>query len=33
MVSYVFVLSEGAKIKGHYVKQQQDLYYVKIRIE
>ena len=33
MVSYVFVLAEGAKIKGHYVKQQQDLYYVKIRIE
>ena len=33
MVSYVFVLAEGAKIRGHYVKQQQDLYYVKIRIE
>ncbi len=33
MVSYVFELAPGAKITGHYVKQQQDLYYVKIRIE
>jgi hypothetical protein len=33
MVSYVFELAAGAKITGHYVKQHQDLYYVKIRIE
>ena len=33
MVSYVFELVEGAKITGHYVKQHQNLYYVKIRIE
>ncbi len=33
MVSYVFELAPGAKITGHYVKQHQDLYYVKIRIE
>jgi hypothetical protein len=33
MVSYIFELAEGAKITRHYVKQHQDLYYVKIRIE
>ena len=33
MIAYVFELKEGAKITGHYVKQQQDFNYVKIRIE
>ncbi len=32
-VSYVFELAEGVKITGHFVKQYQDLYYVKIRLE
>jgi len=33
IISYVFELSEGAKIAGHYVRQLQNFYYVKIRIE
>jgi hypothetical protein len=33
IVSYVFELAEGAKITAHYASQQQDFYFVKIRIE
>ncbi len=33
MISYIFELNEGAKIAGHYVRQQQNFYYIKIRIE
>ncbi len=33
MVSYVFELAEGAKIRNHYVLRHHDFYIVKIRIE